>query len=373
MSRDLITSLTRGAEAGEEMFAPRADVVTSQTRARVRRTRTLRGVALGATATVAVIAGVVGVLAIGSPGIDMAPATIASSPHADGAPSSDPITTEDLLVGWESREREDANTAPRDAQAALVCSVPAGGISANASAACPAAWVWSAPLLEPDPGHATARLAAAGDTATLTIDWALSYRGSRPLAAGGASAIAAIETDPGAVADGATIASDSGGSAITATSLWQSDSERLAVLSPGPVVMNPVAPHTVITGSTEMTAFAPRPDAPVDPLWDLITNRPGTSVTLTLLIPVQGAGDAGSIVFLEASTQVQVPALSIQAEDLADLTSPRDTTQSRADAQAAVTCGGADPASCARVWIEASPLLEVTFWEVTPTATWAPT
>jgi hypothetical protein len=115
MSRELMESLARQADAGGALFDDRASAVVEPARARVRRTRRLRAAGTAGAAALVVAAGVVGATMLGGDGSPLAPAGPAptATPHAA-------LTAEDLMTNIEVMRRTFEN-AP--GQLAAVCSM----------------------------------------------------------------------------------------------------------------------------------------------------------------------------------------------------------------------------------------------------------
>ncbi|WP_062317897.1 hypothetical protein [Demequina maris] len=114
MSADLEDALARRARAGIDLYDARS--LASPVHGRVRRRRTMRGLGTGAVATVVVLAGALGAVALGSASPTVDPATTSPSPSVSASASGDLlpgiVTAEDLL----------ASTAGADGgQLALLC------------------------------------------------------------------------------------------------------------------------------------------------------------------------------------------------------------------------------------------------------------
>ncbi|WP_062298121.1 hypothetical protein [Demequina maris] len=99
MSADLEDALARRARAGIDLYDARS--LASPVHGRVRRRRTVRGLGTGAVATVVVLAGALGAVALGSASPTVDPATTSPSPSVSASASGDllpgVVTAEDLL------------------------------------------------------------------------------------------------------------------------------------------------------------------------------------------------------------------------------------------------------------------------------------
>lgn len=384
MSRDLIESLARGAEHGAELFPDRVDGVVAPARSRVRRARTMRGAALGAVAGAVVVAGAIGVLSLGATDAGPGPAATGPSagPNTDGAPSTDPITGEDLLADSSPRSVGVDSDSPGRRQAAVVCTPTAAELEQALGTTCGAVWVWSSPILETWASPTQVTVERSGDSATVAIEWAAESRASRPLAVGGAGVTVGLEVEPDTVSGSVSMTVGDDGSAMAGASLWATETTRRVLYSAAPTDATPVDAHGFLQGGSTIVVSAPPAGTATDPLWDLIAADDGGTVTMTLQVPVTSDDGSGTVVYLETSVELELPRATVHAEELLSPTTSRTRDdEPRDDAQAAAVCdvpGGVpevtdeitfgEPTDCAAVWVEGGALVELTDWSITPGA-----
>ena len=188
MSRELMESLARQADAGGALFDDRASAVVEPARARVRRTRRLRAAGTAGAAALVVAAGVVGATMLGGDGSPLAPA----GTRGDALMAEDVLALSRAAVGPES-------TGPGQEIAHCVVDPRDNPWSAQAQAAfmtlamdCGRAFAGDAPLVQ----MTTTSLASDGNG--VMVEWEVRNSSDQPLRldpAGSAVAVMVVSED----------------------------------------------------------------------------------------------------------------------------------------------------------------------------------